>query len=448
MKRWERLAGRKPAESRSGLLTMDDYASFFSFGGLQYPIVQTSLSQVKDEQLPWTQTEAFRMSSPVFALVQARMQVFSQIRFQWTRFTGGAPTDLFGSPELSILERPWPNGTTSDLLARMEVDVSTAGNAYIVRHGSTLHRLYPQWVMIVLGSNENADRPSEASDTTVAGYTYRPPNAPMQFFLPNEVAHYAPIPDPDFNYLGMSWLSPVIRDVQADSAQTEHKMAFLKNAATPNMVIKFDPAVGLQQVKEFRELAEEEHAGALNAWKTLYLGGGADATVVGKDFKELDFAATQGKGESRLAAAAGVPPSWVGFSEGLQGSALNAGNFTAARRRYSDGTMQHLWANAASSLEAIVRRPDSGASLWFSTAAAPFMREDAADLAGIQQKQAATITSLVRDGFTAESAVAAVLNNDWSRLVHTGLTSVQLQPPSNGQEPDPDLVGNTNGAGA
>jgi hypothetical protein len=127
----------------------------------------------------------------------------------------------------------------------------------------------------------------------------------------------------------------------------------------------------------------------------------------------------------------------VGFSEGLQGSSLNAGNFTAARRRFGDGTMQHLWANAAASLEAILSPPDSGSSLWFVTRGIPFLHMDASDEAEVQARESSTITALVRDGFTAESAIDAVMNHDWGRLQHTGLTSVQLQPPTDGTEPFP-----------
>lgn len=438
---WERLAGRQ-VEARDGALSLNDWAQYFTYGGLAYPIMpRTTMGQLNEERIPATGDLAYRMSSPVFSLVLARMQVFSQIHFQWTQFKAGQPGDLFGSPELSLLERPWPGGTTADLLAKMEVDVSVAGNSYIRRGNKMLHRLDPLWVSILLGSNEETEHPAEAADTTVLGYVYRPPSARMRLFLPEEVAHYAPIPDPAAQFLGMSWLTPVLRDVQADTAMSEHKLSFLMNAATPNLAVKFDPSVTLEQIKEFKELMEEEHRGVANAWKTLFLGGGADTTVIGKDFKELEFAATQGKGESRLAAAAGVPPSWVGFSEGLQGSALNAGNFSTARRRFSDGTMAHLWGNACSSLQQILRPPNSSASLWYTTAAVPFMREDAGDQADIQQKQSTTITTLVKEGFTAESAVAAVQNNDWTLLKHTGLVSVQLQKPGAGDANTPDGEG-------
>ncbi len=427
MKVYERLLGR--TEARSGSLSIDDWAGMFAFNGNSYPILHQTMPSQDEEQVAAGNSAAYRNNGPVFALIQARIQVFSQIRFQWTRFDKGQPTELFGTEELSVLENPWPGGTTADLLARMEMDASRAGNAYVRRtRRDRLNMLRPEWLTIVMGSRETPDvPPGEAADVEIAGFIFDPPNADARVFFPHEVAHYAPIPDPDAHFLGMSWITPVLKDMQADNASTVHKDRFFRNAATPNLAIKFDPAVGPDKVLKFKELMEAEHRGAWNAYKTLYLGGGADPVAIGKDFRELDFSATQGKGESRLAAAAGVPPSWVGFSEGLQGSALNQGNQAASRRRFGDGTMQHLWANAAASLQPIMR-PPQGASLWFD-ADIPFMREDAKDASEVQSQEAATITGLVRDGFTPESAIDAVTNKDWSRLKHTGLVSVQMQKP-------------------
>lgn len=433
---WSRLfsgRGAEPPKHRRETRSTQDWVDAF-LNAQEFGLLRTSMSALDEETITGSVSGAVKTNGPVFALMLARLQVFSQARFQWTNFRGGEPTNLFGSSELGLLERPWPGATTADLLARMEMDVTTAGNSYTrrlrnVRRGDRLVRLNPAWVYILLGSNEDADHPSEAADVEMLGYFYKPPMGRPISLGPEEVAHYAPIPDPDFSFVGMSWVTPVFRDLQGDNLQTEHKRAFLRNGATPNLVIKFDPKITTQQIKDFREVFEEDHAGAWNAYKTLYLGGGADADMVGKDFKEIDFAVTQGKAESRLAAAAGVPPSWVGFSEGLQGSALNAGNFTAARRRFGDGTMQHLWENASSSLEVILDRPSGGANLWFATRGIPFLRMDATDAAEIQNKEANTIRTLLDAGYDGESVKTAVLNQDWSVLQHSNLFSVQLQPP-------------------
>src|SRR5205823_12554188 len=53
----------------------------------------------------------------------------------------------------------------------------------------------------------------------------------VRTLLPDEVAHWAPIPDPENAGIGMSWLTPVIRELQADWAATEHKLRFFVNGA-------------------------------------------------------------------------------------------------------------------------------------------------------------------------------------------------------------------------
>ncbi|MGV2384149.1 MAG UNVERIFIED_CONTAM: phage portal protein [Thermobifida fusca] len=441
---WSRLLGRRREEGVARIRD-EQRASFQAWVDLfgdsdLFPFLRTSMPALDEEQIVGNLSHVVKTNGPVFALTLARLQVFSQARFQWTRMEQGAPADLFGTPELRILERPWPGGTTADLLARMEMDVTAAGNCYIRRVRRTrsgedrLVRMRPDWVIVIMGSQEDAEHPAEAADVELLGYAYVPNmerSDRMIVLNPDEVAHYKPVPDPDGVFTGMSWITPVLRDVFGDNAATLHKDRFFRNAATPNLAIKFDPSITLEAAKQFKEWLEADHKGVWNAYKTLYLGGGADPVVLGKDFRELDFAATQGKGESRLASAAGVPPSWVGFSEGLQGSALNAGNFTAARRRFGDGTMQHLWASAATSLETIVDKPrgDDNVHLWFSTKGIPFLLMDATDRAQVQQLEASTITQLVRDGFEPQSVIDAVRNHDWTRLRHTGLLSVQLQDP-------------------
>lgn len=126
--------------------------------------------------------------------------------------------------------------------------------------------------------------------------------------------------------------------------------------------------------------------------------------------------------------AAGVHPVIAGLSEGLAGSSLNAGNFGAARRRFADITMRPLWRNVSGSLATLVTAP-AASELWFDERDIAFLREDEGDAAKIQGVRAETITKLIREGFTAESAIAAVDNDDFRLLVHTGLVSVQLQTP-------------------
>ena len=49
------LAGIQSAppvtQSRDGSLSLDEWASYFSFGGLQYPLIQTTLGSVDKERI-------------------------------------------------------------------------------------------------------------------------------------------------------------------------------------------------------------------------------------------------------------------------------------------------------------------------------------------------------------------------------------------------------------
>ncbi|MGW0169550.1 phage portal protein [Streptomyces sp. NPDC003343] len=429
---WQRA--RRPAARSDDSWSVGDNV-YFGTGrpvdGKERPIVYDFEAKIQ---------QAYKSNGPVFALMTARQMVFSEARFQFRQMRNGRPGDLFGTQDLDLLERPWPGATTGDLLSRMIQNADLEGNAYVTTYNpGRLKLLRPDWVTIVTGSREAPGSPSEAIDSELIGYMYDPPTGSEPWFLlPEQVAHFAPIPDPEFQFRGMSWLTPVAREIVGDTAATRHKLKFFENGGTPQVIVSFDASVTPEKVRKFAALMDSEHRGVDTAYKTLYLGGGADATVVGKDLHQLDFKATQGAGETRLAAAAGVPSVIVGFSEGLAGSSLNAGNYASSRRRFADGTMRPLWRNAAGSLAQITNVP-AGAELWYDDRDIAFLREDRRDAADIQGVQARTIRSLVDAGYEPKSVTAAVMAEDYSLLSHTGLYSVQLQKPgaANPAQPDP-----------
>lgn len=390
---------------------------------------------------------AYKSNGIVFACSVARLQVFSAGRFQFQRYSNeGQPARMYGTKELGLLEEPWFGGTTQDLLAKWSVMVDYAGNAYTVRRPGGLKVLRPDWVDIILGSFTDGNITAEDIDSEVLGYVYYPGGRYNRDKEPvlldrDTVSHFAPYPDPEASYRGMSWLTPVVREIQSDKAATAHKSLFFENGATPNLLVKFSQAMTDEKLKAYRKIIEEKHEGVANAYKTLVLANGADATVLGSNMKEIEFSATQAAGETRIAVAAGVPATVLGISEGLQGSTLNAGNFGQARRSFADRCLDHLWKNAAGSAKRLVNVP-ADSQLVIDTKYVPFLREDHKDEAEIQQLQAAAINTLVSAGFDPASAVQAVTAGDLTQLTHTGLVSVQLLPP--GSQPTPPA---TNGSG-
>jgi phage portal protein BeeE len=417
----------------------------FAFNGHTYGIGGPQFSYGGTKAREYTadlpgHTAAVKGCPPAFAAQMVRALVLSQARFtfrnlRWSR----TPRRTFGTSALATLEQPWPGGTTGDLNARMEWHAGLAGNAYVTnwQQDNRLRVLRPDWCAIVYGSQREPDDPAHALDGEIIGYVYQNGGlgagnqAPLMTLPPSSVAHWAPLPDPLNAGLGMSWITPAIREIQGDQLASQHKITFFSNGATPNLVIKGIPAVTKDQFDEIVAMMEQGHSGVANAYKTLYLTAGADASVIGSDMQQMDFKATQGAGETRIAFLSRVPAALLGISEGLAGSSLNAGNFSAARRMFADSWIFPALQNLASTLAPLVQVP-ADAELWFDTADMPVLREDARDAAQIEQTKAVTINSYVQEGFTPESAIAAVNGQDVTLLKHSGLVSVQLWAP--GQE--------------
>lgn len=451
MRLLDRISQAREPQRSIGINEYISLVSSFGYGGLDYPLsgVQTTMSGENVEQVSGNLTglaqAAYASHGPVFALMMVRMLIFSAIRFQWQRIRDGQPSDLFGSTELGLLERPWPGGTTQDMLTRVILYADLAGNAFPMRwtplsrmggdEGTEVALLRPDWVDVVL--QKRMTRFGQVGWRKL-GYAYyeggkTAEKEPVPLTL-REVGQFAPLPDPTASWRGMSWLTPIIRELQNDKLMSTHQRKFFENAATPNLVVRL-PQMSLTDFKAFKAEMDANHLGVNKAYKTLYLGGGADVTVAGLNFQQMDFSKLQGRAETRLASAAGIAPAVAGFSEGLQGSSLNAGNFKDARRRTSDGTMHPLWQNIAGSMEPILVKPPPAfpdetpeqIRLWYDATGVPFLREDEKDAAEIQAAQAQTIRTLVDGGYEPDSVIKAVNSGDWRLLKHSGLYSVQLQ---------------------
>lgn len=410
--------------------TVDPDDLSFGFNGNRYPLVGSlsrfgrDVEEIENNFGAYIQG-AYKANGVIFATSLARSLLFTEARFAWRRLVDGRPSDLFYDSGLELLRRPWPNGTTGELLARAEQDVTAAGNFYVAVEGERLRRLRPDWVSIVLTAP-----PEEAVESDVKGYLYRPgglgAKTDGKLYLPEEVAHWSPIPDPEAQYRGMSWMAPVLREVLADKAATTHKLRFFQNGATLGPVVSLKETVTKEQFADFIRAMNEAHQGADNAYKTMYVGGGASVTLSTADLRQLDFKGTQGAGETRITAAGGVPAVIVGLSEGLQAATYS--NYSQARRKFGDHWARPQWRSFCAAMEPLLSAPDN-AELWYDDRDIAFLREDQKDAASIQQIKAQTVRQYLDAGFSPESVIAAVEADDLGLLAHSGLYSVQLQPP-------------------
>jgi hypothetical protein len=425
--------------TRRSITTLDGLADTMQFGGHTYPLgLQFSMPGSKhvdiDHNFDAYVSATHRQHGVVSACVLARALLLSQVRFRWRDVTDGPQAQTYGTEALAPLERPSPWLTRPRLLMQAEQHVSYGGNAYFhLAASGRLRLLRPDWLTVVIGSDQDPDTPADQLDGEVVGYLYRPGGLGAlgtgQVVPASEVAHWAPEPDPRTPWLGESWVTSVLKDIITDRQAGDHLAKFFENAGTPNLVFSLDKSVNQEGVRKFAAMVDGGHTGVDNAYRNLFLGGGASVNVVGSRVGDLAYKDITGGFETRIAARARIPAAILGIREGLAGSALNAGNYSSARRAWSDGWFSPTADGLCAALEAIITPPNTTSELTFDAARVMFLQEDRKDEAEIQTASAATIRQLIEAGFEPASAVEAVRTGDFSVLRHTGMTSVQLQAP-------------------
>jgi len=353
-------------------------------------------------------------ASPVFAAILVRMMLLSEAAFQ---LQAKDDKHLYGNTSLAVLEHPWgPDTTSGELIARCEQDASVAGNSYTWSPPGedVLVRLRPDWVTIV---SEMVPVAGGGTYRRKIGYWHEPPKTVLDqgagFMAPAaEVAHWAPIPDPQANFRGMSWLTPVMRDVQGDDAMSQFKIRYLQANATPNLVIKYAQKLQPGTVDAIRERMTARYGGPSNAGKTLILDQGADLVAVGNSLTQIDFTNVQALGVERVLAAAGVPPLLVGL-ESIKGAGKS---YQEVIRRFGDLTLRPLWRSLCGALEQLVPGVPAGSRLWVDTADIAALQDGEQVRAQVTLIRAQALLALQQSGYDKMSAVKAIEAGDMGQL--------------------------------
>lgn len=318
---------------------------YMSFAGNMYPIGSmgfqtTSNAEPIENNFEAFVSQAYKSDGILFAVCLARMLVGSQIRFQYQSLNRGRPGNLFGKPELSILENPWDNGFTSDLVSKAFQHADIGGNHYAVTEGAgpdaRIRVLRPDWTDIIL-----TRPPAESRKSDIAGYLFRPggtmDESKWETFpidgSRGTVAHWAPIPDPDAQYRGMSWIPPIMEELRGDKSIMKHKRRFFDNGATLQTIIGLKDVPNNEQFQKARENFARNHMGVDNAYKPLFVAGGVDVHALNADMQQIDFINVGGHGEPlALDTPVPTPSGWTTMGE------IRKGDEVFGR----DGSVQHV----------------------------------------------------------------------------------------------------------
>lgn len=438
---------------------MDEYLAALTYQGLPLNVVSGGMQGSRpvkvDHNFQGYVSGVYLRSGPVASCIAARAHPLSQLRFRWRNYGDTASGEmapghdrLFGTEALAPLEGPG----RSRMLMLAEVQASLAGNVYFHRFDrrGEVRILQPDWVEILLASDLTPDNPAWALDARVIGYLYYPGgrgNGEVRILRPDEVGHWAPEPDPANPWRGTSWVTAVLREIVTDGQATDHLSKFYENAATPQVIFTVDTAATPEQVSAVSKAVREHYAGTENAYRNIVVGGGTDVQVVGSLLSQLSYRETQGGHETRIASRSRVPPTIALMSEGMQGSALNSGNYAQTRRMFADDFFVPHAEGLCGALQSLVDAPSGPVELTFDPKRVLLLQEDRKDEAEVQQAQAATMRQLFDAGYTPESIVDAVTAGDLTRLKHTGLPSVQVQNAIEAGAPGADEASDTGGSG-
>lgn len=350
----------------------------------------------------------------VFAVMAVRMALFAEARFQFQALDDG---HLFGDTSLQLLEHPWPNADSGELLSRGQQDGSM-GNAYFRKalpgdgrsQGPRIVQMRPEHIVIVSWQRED-----DLGRTWLepAGYMEMMPGGrDPQFYTTDEVAHFSPVPDPSARWRGMSWLTPILREAEADFALTRYKQFHLDNGAMPGLVIRYSMKLSDKTINTLRKRVRARYGGPENAGNVLVLDEGADMHVAGSSLEQLQADAITKAGERRIAAAGGPGMLTIcGFEQGPYQEAI---------RQLADLWARPQWRMFCASLEHLIpgpaANPEVPVRLWYDVGGIAALREGELQRAQSFLVKAQGLSSTIMAGMTRPSAILAAQSGDLSLL--------------------------------
>lgn len=234
-------------------------------------------------------------------------------------------------PLLSLLARPNPAQSRSDLMEALIGHILLSGNAYVeavaAEEGlpTELHVLRPDRMSVVPG----ADGWPVAYDYSVSGRKHR-----FNLGGPRRTICHIRSFHPQDDHYGLAPLQAAATAVDVHNAASRWSKALLDNAARPSgaLVWSGSDGQGMMSEDQFRRLSDEienNFQGARNAGRPMVLEGGLDWKPMGFSPSDMEFQKTKEAAAREIALAFGVPPMLLG----LPGDAAYA-NYQEANRAF------------------------------------------------------------------------------------------------------------------
>ncbi|MCF1741743.1 phage portal protein [Paradevosia shaoguanensis] len=216
-------------------------------------------------------------------------------------------------PVVTLLRRPNPRQSGSELLEAVYAYLQTAGNAYLeaaIVEGQVrgLFCLRPDRMKVVAGK----DGWPAAYAYSVGERTRQLSQEPAPVPKVLHMALFHPLDD----HYGMAPLEAAQQSLDIHNASAQWNKSLLDNAARPSGALVYSMGEGNLSPDQFDRLKtelEEHFAGAMNAGRPMVLEGGLDWKTIALSPRDMDFIEARHGAARDIALAFGVPPMLLGL---------------------------------------------------------------------------------------------------------------------------------------
>lgn len=134
-------------------------------------------------------------------------------------------------------------------------------------------------------------------------------------------------PNPQDPYRGISWVQPILVDLDADRYGQEWQRQFYLNSAQPGGVIEVDRRLSDDEFAEMTYRWREQHQGINKAHRVAVIENGSKYVSTPLTQKDMQFAEMSTVMRDKALAAAGFPKSMLGITEDVNRANAEAGEY-------------------------------------------------------------------------------------------------------------------------
>ena len=232
---------------------------------------------------------------------------------------GGDATDAVvdDHPLIALLERPGFGQSLTTLLGSTILSLECAGNAYWLVHRRrdglpAALQWYPHYAVT----------PERGPSGTAETYRLRV-NGGEQVWPAADVVHFRHGLDPRNDLLGLSPLTPVLREIVADTEASNWLAGLLRNSSVPGLLLLDRSGALTDEQRHALRRTLDERTGGDRRGSSLVVSGDVGVERLGTPPAEFGVVELRKAFEARVCAALGLPAVVVGFLSGIENATDN-----------------------------------------------------------------------------------------------------------------------------